>query len=186
MRTTPLLLVTALLVLAGCTDEPRSRQALDVMGFTEIAFTGYGAFACSEDDHYATGFTAKNPLGKPVSGVVCCGISEQLRARSLDISQACWRPSIHQPRWAARPLLLDVLSVRAERLQDITEEDAKAEGVDMAQFRTEVPGRAAPLMSPDNYRAGFVALWDTINGHKAPWHSNPWIWRLELRRVEST
>lgn len=83
-----------------------------------------------------------------------------------------WRPSIHMPRWASR-LTLAVVSVRVERLQDISEADAKAEGV-------------VPLqMDHGSYKPAFEGLWDAINAKRAPWSSNPWVFVVEFRRVES-
>jgi hypothetical protein len=67
-------LLFAALVLASCTDEERTVSVLRKQGFTEIRTTGYEFGACSEDDTYHTGFTAKNPQGQQVSGVVCCGL----------------------------------------------------------------------------------------------------------------
>ncbi len=67
-----IVLVLALL-LASCTNETRSRAALLDAGFTDIELTGWDVFACSEDDTFSTGFTAKNPQGRAVSGTVCCG-----------------------------------------------------------------------------------------------------------------
>lgn len=80
-----------------------------------------------------------------------------------------WRPSIHMPRWASR-LLLEVTAVRVERLQDITEADAIAEG--------------GPVDSPCGLATGWFAdLWDKINGDDA-WGANPWVWVVEFQRVE--
>lgn len=77
------------------------------------------------------------------------------------------RPSIHMPRWASR-IDLEITAVRVERLQDISEPDAKAEGVD-PQF----------LLA----RTGFVSLWESING-TASWDENPWVWVIEFKRVK--
>jgi hypothetical protein len=86
-----------------------------------------------------------------------------------------WRPSIHMPRWASR-LTLELVSVRAERLQDLSEEDAIAEGIEPATHlgpcRVMVPARK-----------GFRHLWEKINGARAPWDSNPWVWALTFKRV---
>lgn len=84
-----------------------------------------------------------------------------------------WFPSIHMPRWAGR-LTLDVVSVRVERLQDISEEDARAEGVERSKEDH------VPLYT---HRATFERLWDHINGKRATWESNPWVWRIEFRRL---
>lgn len=83
-----------------------------------------------------------------------------------------WRPSIHIPRWASR-IDLEVLNVRGERLQDITEDDAKAEGVD-PYFDCEA--------GIGTCRRGFAVKWDEIYGDRE-WESNKMVWRIEFRRV---
>jgi hypothetical protein len=86
-----------------------------------------------------------------------------------------WHPSIFMARWASR-ILLEVVSVRVERLQDITEEDARREGV----------GPAPPPSRPDwpaTYRGGFAAKWDEIYGQGA-WAQNDWVWVLAFRRLQ--
>lgn len=77
--------------------------------------------------------------------------------------------SIHMPRWASR-ITLEVVSVRVERLQEISEADAKAEGV------TVYDGGVC-------YRDGYAALWDQING-PGSWSANPWVWVVEFKRLE--
>jgi hypothetical protein len=94
-----------------------------------------------------------------------------------------WRPSIFMPRWACR-LTLEVTAVRVERLQDITEADAWAEGV-----TREMVGAEAPTG-----RDCFEMLWDSINadrkdaktGERLPyaWNDNPWVWCISFRRTE--
>ena len=59
--------------LCSCTDESSSRHALESSGYTDIQITGWEPFSCLDSDTFATGFTAKNPQGTSVSGVVCCG-----------------------------------------------------------------------------------------------------------------
>ena len=73
--------------------------------------------------------------------------------------------------------MLEVVDVRVERLQDITEEDAEAEGVTAAPFCKA--GRSAGL----EHIESFELLWDSINGERAPWASNPWVWRVEFERA---
>lgn len=63
----------ALSSLTGCTDEDGTRRALQQQGFYDIKTEGYAFFSCSNADSFATKFTAKNPAGQTVSGVVCCG-----------------------------------------------------------------------------------------------------------------
>lgn len=91
-----------------------------------------------------------------------------------------WRPSIFMPRWASR-LTLEVLSVRVERLQDISEGDAKAEGVTAPWLGFG----SWDYIGPSTHREAFALLWDRINAKRAPWASNPWVWVLEFRRVEA-
>jgi hypothetical protein len=107
-----------------------------------------------------------------------------LRWRKDGTMASPWQSSRFMPKRAAR-LFLEILSVRVKRLQDISEADAKAEGASVAQWWTEVPGRAGPLMSADCYRAGFAGLWDRINGKRLAWEANPYVWALEFRRLQS-
>lgn len=97
-----------------------------------------------------------------------------------------WRPSIFMPRWASR-ITLEVLSVRVERLHEITEEDARAEGIRELDLQAGQPGAWWSADSTDPYlhdrtpRQAFGRLWDSINGKRDPWASNPWVWRVEFR-----
>lgn len=86
-----------------------------------------------------------------------------------------WRPSTHMPRWASR-ITLEITDVKAERVQDITEADAQAEGV-----RPFFP------VTDDRYRPAFRVLWGQINGKRpgCSWEANPWIWSIAFRRVEA-
>lgn len=101
-----------------------------------------------------------------------------------------WRPSIHMPRWASR-ITLEVTGVRVERLQEISETDAKAEGVTQARLLPPFvnPFRVRPENLPPlrngGYRNPFRQLWDSINAKRAPWESNPWVWVVEFRRTDS-
>lgn len=67
------LITLAALTFVACTDDSRTRDVLEKQGFTDVHVDGYAWMACSEDDHFATAFTAKNPQGRTVSGAVCCG-----------------------------------------------------------------------------------------------------------------
>jgi hypothetical protein len=68
-----LLLFLAALVLASCDDPVNARRTLEDSGYSSIELTGGQVFGCSKDDGTATGFRAKNPVGRKVEGVVCCG-----------------------------------------------------------------------------------------------------------------
>lgn len=97
-----------------------------------------------------------------------------------------WRPSIHMPRWASR-LTLEITGIRAERLHDITEADAIAEGV-------EGPGPGVVLSTGKlgfsffgvgtfpTAREAFEFGWCVINGGDS-WRANPWVWVVEFRRL---
>lgn len=95
-----------------------------------------------------------------------------------------WRPSIHMPRRLSR-ITLEVVSVRVERLHEIAEEDAKREGVDNGPGLGPrlYPGTGA-ARGPLGHRAVFAELWDAINGKRAPWTENAWVWRVEFKRVQ--
>lgn len=90
-----------------------------------------------------------------------------------------WKPSIHMPRWASR-LTLEITDIRVERVRDISEEDAIAEGF--------APGDGCPVNgfnteSPYPARAAFSGLWDKLNGPRGfGYESNPWVWVIEFRR----
>lgn len=86
-----------------------------------------------------------------------------------------WRPAIHMPRWASR-ILLEIEQVRVERVQEIGEEDALAEGV-----QVENP-QARGYYGPRN---AFKHLWDSINGKRegCAWKDNPWVWAISFKRI---
>lgn len=96
-----------------------------------------------------------------------------------------WRPSIFMRRWACR-LLLEVVSVRIERLQEITEDDARAEGAPIGDLiPAVVNGERGKVIIFDPVKA-FQVLWESINGERpgCSWAANPWVWRVEFRRIE--
>jgi hypothetical protein len=92
-----------------------------------------------------------------------------------------WKPSIYMPRWANR-ITLEITAIRVEPLQNISEEDARAEGCRSADYAT---GRECILdEKAGSYRLHFQSLWDSINAKRHPWASNPWVWVVEFRRAE--
>lgn len=84
-----------------------------------------------------------------------------------------WTPSIHMPRWASR-ITLKVTDVRVERLQDISEKDAWAEGCE--GFDDDVSGGKSGYCE-------YAELWEAING-KGSWESNPWVWVIKFQRLD--
>lgn len=111
-----------------------------------------------------------------------------------------WLSPIFMPRWASR-ITLEITDVRVERIQDISEADAIAEGIEpnwigpldkgpngagsdgwlgdsWRHYTNGVDGE--PAYTPaESYRS----LWDSINAKRAPWDSNPWVWCISFRRV---
>ncbi|MBZ9975514.1 hypothetical protein [Mesorhizobium sp. BR-1-1-10] len=113
-----------------------------------------------------------------------------------------WCPSIHMPRWASR-ILLEIVSVRVERLQDISQEDAVAEGAtsrpNCQGFRNASSGWSLewPQADPERHALGdarmaFANLMCRLDGGKrwnlkptCIWTDNPWVWVVEFKRVEA-
>ena len=87
-----------------------------------------------------------------------------------------YKPSIHMPRVACR-ILLEITDVRVQRLQDITEDQAKAEGVCTSAVESF---QAAGVDRPAGF--AFRDLWTSINGDEG-WTANPWVWVVSFRRV---
>jgi len=122
-----------------------------------------------------------------------------------------WRPSIHMPRWASR-ITLRITDIRVERLQDISEEDARAEGCearpfpgpwwqgyrdlgDGELFHQQAVGETPPdwMIEPkkmpstpwldQSARDGFWSIWMGLHGSGA-WEANPWVWVVAFERVK--
>jgi hypothetical protein len=120
----------------------------------------------------------------------------ELKTRSFhywadgEITTGKRRPSIHMPRFASR-ITLEIVSVRVERLRDISEADAWAEGC--ARGDADDAGGFFPAEEPDpsgigsrgwdNARDWYADLWETINGPDS-WDKNPWAWAVEFKRIE--
>lgn len=68
-----ILLIASILALNGCSDPTAATKALDDLGFSDVRLTGYRFLSCGKDYTFHTGFEARNPRGKPVSGTVCSG-----------------------------------------------------------------------------------------------------------------
>lgn len=105
-----------------------------------------------------------------------------------------WRPSIHMPRWASR-ITLEITGVRVERLHEISESDAIAEGIPEESESCERCGDCGWLCiggEPQQCDAqgcgdgaidAYRALWEEING-PGSWAQNPWVWVVEFKRVQ--
>ena len=95
----------------------------------------------------------------------------------LNSPQWSWRPSIFMPRWASR-LTLRITDVRVQRVQEISEADARAEGCHAQEWCTDPAS-----IDRTSARGDYASLWDSINGKRAPWDFNPWVWALTFEVV---
>jgi hypothetical protein len=111
-----------------------------------------------------------------------------------------WRPAIHMPRWAFR-IWLEMVSVRLEKLQEITSKDILAEGIPLpvlpgGMIGYELATKPFPLShyvdkNPDRWdqgdylRAYFAHLWDSLNAERGyGWDTNPYVWAIEFKKIE--
>jgi len=93
---------------------------------------------------------------------------------------ASWKPSIHMPRRASR-ITLEIINIEVERLQEISEEDAQAEGMINSKGFNALPS----YYSEAHYTLKFKKLWDSINAKRGfGWDVNPWVWMIEFKKVE--
>ena len=104
-----------------------------------------------------------------------------------------WKPSIHMPRKASR-IQLEITGVRVERLQNISEQDAVAEGAVFVDFgkdkyKNQLPGWRCDK-KPEKWEESLITarhayghLWESING-AGSWDANPWVWVIEFRRIK--
>lgn len=121
--------------------------------------------------------------------------------------QPTWKPSIHMPRWACR-ILLEITEVRVERLQNISEDQAKAEGCFFTDYGQQCAHGGTgwkdigicPAVVGHQQRTGWA--WDKTTSHEeclgsprwafanlwnatgGDWDANPWVWVVEFKRVK--
>ncbi len=112
------------------------------------------------------------------------GMGQDAYIRLSGSKRQIW-PAIFMPRWASR-ITLEITDVRVQRLQDISEEDAMAEGCtkvrDACYVFRGTPSDEAGIWHTSPITA-FAMLWDSINGKKHPWEYNPWVWCVGFRRI---
>lgn len=124
--------------------------------------------------------------------------SQRNLARKYGVAQATvwaikhglfWQDSpkpnpVNMPRVASR-ITLEITGIRVERLQDISEDDALAEGITTKGVLDDIAfcNPKAPIIDHPTARNAFIALWQSINGAES-WAANPWVWVVEFKRVE--
>lgn len=152
---------------------------------------------------FAVGEGINSPVPQCVAYRATCGADGSFdyangRGEVMSLKVTKWTPSIFMRRWASR-ITLEVTDVRVERLQEITDQDAEAEGL---RGITKDGGRTVKYGIPDrdgfpgtddtgwpwqewcrDPRDAYAKLWDKINAERAPWSSNPWVWAVSFRVV---
>lgn len=126
-------------------------------------------WACSVDLEYHQDPCSVHYRTDLVGGVLHIGDMPPVMDRSRRYR---WRPAVQMPRWAAR-IWLEITDIRCHRLQDITDADAKAEGV-----VGPMCNRIGPDFGKTDYRGAFRLAWEAL------WSSNPWVWAYTFRRLE--
>lgn len=121
------------------------------------------------------------------SGGVCYGPYYRADAKPFDVASLRWRSSIHMPRWASR-MTLTVTAVRVQRLQDITEDDARAEGIEDLSAPDHVNFGVPGIVNAQHPVRAFWLLWESIHGPGA-WVLNPWVaaisFTVERRNIDA-
>ena len=147
----------------------------------------HGIFSV-DGSYVSVGYKARLPEGKTLADtdggldVIPVYDREQVYWAERHIDPDKWRPSIFMPRWASR-ITLELTGVRVERLNEITEEDAEAEGATPWEFDPDQPLTTGERAGDSPHRSGFAYLWDCINEDRATWKSNPWVWVEGFRLV---
>ncbi len=136
-----------------------------------------------DNDDYVARYKAEPWMGEPDPDTA--EVYYRASEPSPEIFDGRWRSPMFMPRWAAR-LRHDIVTVRLERLQEITEEDAIAEGIergDCGLWRNYDPKLRLGWTAVDDPRLSFMTLWTMLHGRES-WDANPWVWVLELKERE--
>ena len=139
-----------------------------------------GARLWVRETHYFHSDESISFRADKVDGVLWSSPQADGLERELDIPK--WRPSIHMPRWASR-ITLEVVSVRVERVQEISEYDATSEGITPAPgcYDTFLDDAGKSISAENKFRL----LWDSINAKRGlGWDANPWVWVIEFKMMD--
>ena len=130
------------------------------------------------------GLVEENGIARPITDEECDVVyraTDPDYVWANDEGEECtlWKPSIFMPKRLAR-IWLEVVSVRAERLQETSYDDILAEGWNVKTSEPFTDGTAG-----EDARAWFRALWDSLNAKRGhPWSANDWLWVIEFRRMQ--
>lgn len=119
----------------------------------------------------------QTPADGPDQEVWFSADSDGHKPADVEEGEWTWRPSIHMPRWASR-ITLEITRIRVERLNEISDADCIAEGIDPGTVESF---RHAGADRPEAH--AYRQLWESING-PGSWDANPWVWVVEFKRVE--
>lgn len=103
------------------------------------------------------------------------------KADNVDYANPKWKPSIHMPKEACR-LRLKIKSIRVERLQEISEQDAISEGIELIGNRYKQYLSTRLDKTVENPIYSYMTLWESING-VGSWEKNPYVWVIEFERA---
>lgn len=123
-----------------------------------------------DSEEHEEQFRADGPEAFMKPGFCAYRATDKLDAIDANGKDLGWRPSIHMPRWASR-IQLDITNVRIERLQDISEQDAWAEGC---------MGTDDDVTGGKSGYGEYMELWKSING-EGSWDKNPWVWVISFK-----
>ena len=98
---------------------------------------------------------------------------EDLDVEHMACKLVKFTPSIHMFRWASR-ITLEITEIRVQRVQEISDEDVVAEGFE----------KVFPVAGYMSRRLWYKNLWDSINGKKYPWSTNPWVWAITFKETK--
>ena len=132
--------------------------------FVETQYDGYCICYRADGEIRKILYNEEDDWGNPKG---CYGIGNPVK----DFFEGPWRPSIHMPRWAAR-LVMSITEVRIQRLGEITEEDAAAEGV------------IAGEQCCNSYRCAFLKLWNKMYKSPVGIDDNPWVIAATFQPLE--
>lgn len=172
----------------GAWREEDGRMAFDYMASPELTNTHWCRFTDEEDPD---GDKFQAFWEKATNQLLSKGIEPDQNGQfcwEAGKSPLNWKPSIHMPKAASR-LWLMIEEIRVERVLDITEEDAKAEGVQSGEgllkgscLFYDYESKQYSLTNP---KSSFKSLWKSINGEES-WTSNPWVWVVKFRLLSKT